>query len=94
MRAGMAGCGGNTDHSGRSSPDSAGMNGTAGSLGSKASPSAASGPFSFRPAITARAAAKPTRTPEELHDEAARRQEKLVRGGGRAEDSAALVGRT
>lgn len=83
MRAGMAGWAADSDHSGRSSPDSTSMNGTAGSLGSKAGPSAASRHFSFRPAITARAAAKPARTPEELHAEAARRQEKLVRGGGR-----------
>ena len=54
---------------------------TAGSAASAPAGPAGGPAFPFRPAITARAAAKPGRTAEELHAEAARRQEKLVRAG-------------
>lgn len=89
MRAGMEGCDAGGDHNTHSSPlgrsgafGHTGLEGTGASqLASKAG--AAGAPalaaFPYRPAITARAAAKPARTPEELHDEAAHRQEKLVR---------------
>lgn len=89
MRADMAGCdaAGIAGHKGHaalllsSSPqrhDDASAAGRAPSQAGTVAPSAST-PFSYRPVITARAAAKPGRTPEELHAEAARRQEKLVR---------------
>ncbi|PRW39317.1 pathogenesis-related genes transcriptional activator [Chlorella sorokiniana] len=87
MRADMAGCDASSHPSGSSPlrpsgherPDS----------GSKPGPAAAPpAPFPFRPAITARAAAKAARTPEELFAEAARRQEKLAQRRWEAEAAA------
>ncbi|KAI7841492.1 hypothetical protein COHA_004885 [Chlorella ohadii] len=90
MRASMAGCDAAGDHSTHSSPlhhsgafGHAGLEGTgacqsasmAGSV-----PAPAPSAFPYRPVITSRAAAKPARTPEELHAEAARRQAKLDLG--------------